>query len=442
MNTENPELVELRPGDQIGRFTMEAELGKGAYGTVYKVNDGPKASFAVKLLRLWEMEDPKDREHLLKRFNGEFRAGRIESPFLVHSHETGVFKGNPFIVMDLVSGGNLYDRMRNSSLTIKEINQIGFQTLKGLETLHLNGIIHRDLKPENVLLDPRGGVRLTDFGVAGMLNARMTVPNILKQANTLFGTHAYIPPEQRNSWRRFEATSARTDIFAFGVMMFELLTRGKLPFGTLHTSTDLAIYIKRSVKGEWDDVRLHRQDTPDYWKTMLEKCLEPKFEERAENVETLYQMIPEFIGTLPIQPEIQYKFGDPLVLVVTQGEDPGKTFYLNQYVQSHRTHGVIRVGYFDRKNPGRNHIEIQEEGTAYISNFHATIEKHNSNQMWIIRDGQFYAKGTNAELQWHPSTNGVFVNGERVKEYFEIKPGDLITIGDTVLQARIKKIEN
>ena len=359
----------------------------------------------------------------------------------MHSHETGVEKGNPFIAMDMIWGGNLYDLLRMSSINIEDIDRIGYQTLRGLETLHNNGIIHRDLKPENVLLTEKGQVKLTDFGVAGMLNARMTVPNIMKQTNTLFGTHAYIPPEQRNSWKRFEATSARTDIFAFGVMMYELLTRGKLPYGTLHSSNDLATYIKRSVHGEWDDILLHRSDTPDYWKQVIENCLEPKFEKRAEYVEDIYKMIPSYKNKATLKPDYSYQFGDPLCFVVTQGEDPGREYYFNQYIQAHRTHGIIRIGYLDRKNPGRNQIEVQEDGTAYISNFHATIEKHGTNKSWIIRDGQFYAKGKNPDAKWHTSTNGVFVNGDRVKEYAEVKPGDLITVGDTVLQVRIKKFD-
>jgi len=434
-------VVQINIGDKIDRFLVESELGRGAYGTVYKVLEQYTGKYqAIKLLRLWEMDDPKDREHLMKRFNGEFIAGKIDSPYLVHSHEIGVWKGNPFIIMDLVEGGNLYDRIKQSAISLQEIDRIGFQILKGLEILHHNGIIHRDLKPENVLLGQKGAVRLTDFGVAGMLNARMTVPNILKQANSLFGTHAYIPPEQRNSWKRFEATSARTDIFAFGVMMYELLTRGILPFGTLHTATDLATYIKRSVKGEWDDIQKHRPETPNYWKNILEQCLEPKFEKRAENVTVLYTQIPSFENersTISL-PDGIYEFGMPLVLVVTQGEDPGREFLLNQYIQPHRNQGIIRIGYFDMQNPGRNNIEILEEGTAYISNFHATIEKHGSLQKWIIRDGQFYAKGGSEVPAWHPSTNGVFVNGSRVRDFQEIKPGDLLTIGDTVLQVRIK----
>lgn len=439
MINELPQTYQPQPGDPLGRFTVEEEIGKGAYGTVYRASSGLEGKdFAIKLLRLWEMGESKDREHLLKRFQGEFKAGRIDSPYLVHSHETGVERGNPFIVMDMIWGGNLYDLMRMRQITVEEIDRIGYQTLRGLETLHQNGIIHRDLKPENVLLTDKGQVKLTDFGVAGMLNARMTVPNILKQSNTLFGTHAYIPPEQRNSWKRFEATSARTDIFAFGVMMFELLTRGKLPFGTLHSSNDLAIYIKRSVNGEWDDVSIHRPDTPNYWKQIIEFCLEPKFEKRAEYVEDIYRHIPSYKNQVSLRQDYKYQFGDPLSLVVTQGEDPGKEYFFNQYIQAHRTNGVIRIGYLDRKNPGRNHIEVQEDGTAYISNFHATIEKHSQSGKWIIRDGQFYAKGKSTESKWHPSTNGVFVNGERVTDFAEIKPGDLLTVGDTVLQVRVK----
>jgi serine/threonine protein kinase len=433
--------VECKPkkGERLGRFIVKGEIGKGAYGTVYHVEEenGP-LQFAVKLLRLWEMEETKDREQLLNRFNGEFRAGRIRSEYLVSSHETGTVNGNPFIVMDFVNGGNLYDLIRCRQIELDELDQIGYQVLRGLETLHQNGIIHRDLKPENVLVAGDKKVKLTDFGVAGMLNARMTVPNILMQSNTLFGTHAYIPPEQRNSWKRFEATSARTDIFAFGVMMYELISRGKLPFGALLTGADLAPYIKRSNNGEWDDILHHRPETPLHWKEIIEICLEPKFEKRAEFVEDLYRMIPSFRDKISLRPDLSYYFGTPLVLVVTQGEDPGKEYELNQYLQAHKSNGIIRIGYLDRKNEGRNHIEIQEDGTAFISNFHATIEKHSGIGKWIIRDGQFYQKRKQPEPKWHASTNGVFVNGERVIEYMEIRPGDLINIGDTVLQVRAK----
>ena len=430
-------------GSSIGRFVIEQELGSGTYGTVYKAQD-PQAQgsrFAIKVLRLWEMENVKDREHLLRRFDGEFKAGLIPSPYLVHSHETGEVSGNPFIVMDFMDGGNLYGRLKRGEINTRDIDRIGYQVLKGLETLHQNGIIHRDLKPENVLLDRHGHVRLSDFGVSGMLNARMTVPNILKQAGSLVGTHAYIPPEQRNSWRRFEATSARTDIFAFGVLMFELLSNGRYPFGPIENNAQLASYVQRSIKGKWDDIRLYRKDVPDHWIGIIARCLEPDFEKRAQNVTDLYLQIPGHRDTAPMPRDMEYRFGDPIALVVTQGEDPGKEYLLNQYVSPRRTSGIVRVGYLDWRNPGRNHIEIQEEGTAFISTFHATIEKHGNSGLWIIRDGQFYAKGRETGPRWYLSTNGVFVNGRRVHEFAELRPGDLVTIGDTVLQVRTRQPE-
>ena len=121
--------------------------------------------------------------------------------------------------------------------------------------MHTRGKVHRDLKPENVLFKSNGIAALTDFGIAGDRNKRMTERNIFGKPNQIFGTYAYMPPEQVNRMRGEATVLPTTDIFSFGVLAFQLLT-GSLPFGELSSHNELALYQKRGKNGDWNRQKL------------------------------------------------------------------------------------------------------------------------------------------------------------------------------------------
>ena len=234
-------------GDIIdNRFQVSKVLGEGSFGKVYAVKDYSGNLQALKLLKLWEV--PSDiRESLMTRFDMEFETGRINSDYLVHSISHGVVEGNPYIVMEYCPGGDLLSAASQSHLDLAEV---ATHVLCGLKALHNCGKVHRDLKPENVLVKKNGEFALTDFGISGDRNKRMTERNILGKPKQIFGTYAYMPPEQLNP-RKDATVLPTTDIFSFGVMMYQLIT-GDLPFGRLDSERDLIQYLRKGKNGDWD----------------------------------------------------------------------------------------------------------------------------------------------------------------------------------------------
>ena len=221
-------------GDVIdGRFQVEKILGEGSFGRVYSVRDRQGELFALKLLKLWEVP-AEIRDPLVARFDMEFETGRIDSNYLVHSISHGIMVGNPYIVMEYCPGGDLINLSSKETL---DLPKVATHVLCGLKALHNCGKVHRDLKPENVLIKSNGDFALTDFGISGDRNKRMTERNLLGKPKQIFGTYAYMPPEQLNP-RKDATVLPTTDIFSFGVMMFQLIT-GELPFGPLDSERDL-----------------------------------------------------------------------------------------------------------------------------------------------------------------------------------------------------------
>ena len=127
------------------------------------------------------------REPLIERFDMEYRTGRISSRNLVHSADSGFLKGNPFIVMEFCDGGDLTKYIGRPDAPL---SRFAMEILNGLNDLHINGKVHRDLKPENVLIKHDGTAVLTDFGISGDRNKRMTERNIFGKPYQIFGIHA------------------------------------------------------------------------------------------------------------------------------------------------------------------------------------------------------------------------------------------------------------
>lgn len=223
-------------GDQIdSRYWVEGVLGEGTFGKVFSVRDSYGSVYALKLLRLWEVH-PDLRQGLVDRFDMEFETGLIKSDYLVHSYSHGIVFGNPYIVMEYCNGGDLVSASEHKNGI--DFSYVATCILKGLRDLHANGKVHRDLKPENVLVKESGIFALTDFGIAGDRNKRMTERNILGKPKQIFGTYAYMPPEQVKPTHRNSTVLPTTDIFSFGVLMYQILT-GYLPFGILNDEGDL-----------------------------------------------------------------------------------------------------------------------------------------------------------------------------------------------------------
>ncbi|MCR9051201.1 MAG: protein kinase domain-containing protein [Phaeodactylibacter xiamenensis] len=420
---------ELNNGSPLGpNYTVLNKLGEGTYGIVYRVrsNDQHGAERAAKVLKLYN--NPSNvREDIARRFEREFECARIKSPHLVAATEKGMIKGNPFFVMEYCPNGSAKNWVgRNKPFS--DIDRFAQETLLGLKALHENGVIHRDLKPDNILLDALGNAKLTDFGIAGYQNSRMTRVNLFGQAKDIFGTYAYIAPEQANSRVAYKALGPAADMWSFGVTMYEIIT-GYLPFGALEKDADLGEYMKRASQGTYPPLSRYRGDVPPKWEELIRQCLDHVYRKRISNAEDALNILG-FSGVET--PDNTFDFyRDMFGLQVMHGEEPGRIYNLSRAVPGGG--GEATLGWFDDGNPYTNTLTIVERQTKFVSRYHATIVKDPIKQCWLIKDGQFREK--NGIQAWHPSTNGTLVNSEFADHNgLPILPGDIITVGDTTLK--------
>lgn len=430
MMPENIERCSFSPGDTIDhQYRVEKVLGEGTFGIVYSVSDTHGVKRALKLLRLWEVH-PDIRDGLLKRFDMEFSTGQIPSDYLVHSIAHGYAFGNPYIVMELCTGGDLITISEHSRLNLSKVAN---HVLQGLGALHSCGKVHRDLKPENVLLKQDGHFALTDFGISGDRNKRMTECNILGKPQQIFGTYAYMPPEQLNP-KKNATVLPTTDIFSFGVMMYQLITGGDLPFGPLNDESDLVAYLRNGKSGMWDTHKLHKCEDGRQWESLIAGCLEPKFQNRLQTVADVMKLVPDvpYEEPMPLeqkQNDFQTRIVNGVLLRIMQGDEYGKVYYLDNMLKGEKS--ILTVGRMDESV--NNDIAIMEQNSSYISRRHCTLELDYNLGCWIIRDGQWDRYMTGG---WRRSTNGTYVNSsETSRSGMPFNPGDIISIGDTKLRA-------
>lgn len=411
-----------------GRYTVHKPLGEGTFGKVYlvkRISDGKL--FALKLLKLWAVES-LERGKLLKRFDQEYETGRIESDFLVQSCGKGSVEGNPYILMEYCPGGNLLQGVEAGKI---DLSKAASEILLGLKSLHVNGKVHRDLKPENVLIKSDGSVALTDFGITGDRNKRLTERGILGVPKEVFGTYAYMPPEQVNPRRGDATVLPTTDMFSFGVMMYQLITC-ELPFGSLNNESELYQYVTRGKNENWNRDILNQTICGQKWLPLIEGCLKADFHIRIQTADLALSLVPTSQKSVRVVKEIspgvpQIKTG--IALRVMQGEEFGKIYKLNDILKSTGKR-IITIGRDDEDI--HNLIPIKETESSYISRKHCTIEYNPSVNTWLLRDGQWDAFTFS---KWKVSTNGTFIGSKEVPmNGIAIHIGDIISIGDTKLR--------
>jgi len=208
---------------QVGRYELLEELGRGAMGTVYRGRDPViDRAVAVKTIRM-DRFSPGEEEGYKKRFFREAQAaGRLSHPGVVTVHDVGVDEGarTPYIVMEYVEGRTLESLLDDPDipLPLDQRLEILQQVAEALDYAHTQGIVHRDVKPANILVTQRGVAKVTDFGVARMRQSQATTSEFV-------GTPSYMSPEQVRGMR----VDGRADLFALGVILYRALTN-ELPF--------------------------------------------------------------------------------------------------------------------------------------------------------------------------------------------------------------------
>jgi predicted Ser/Thr protein kinase len=212
-------------GRTVGGWRVLRRLGRGGMGRVYEATDAAgRRRVALKVLA----EELAADASFVRRFRREAKVlSSLSHPHVVDVIAEGEDGGRLYFVMEYVRGENLRRRMARGPIPVADVVRIAAEVASALAYAHEHGVVHRDLKPENVLLDEEGRVHLADFGLSRLQKDAPEATTMLTRTDVILGTYEYMAPEQRRGDREVDA---RADIYALGVMVYEMLT-GSLPLG-------------------------------------------------------------------------------------------------------------------------------------------------------------------------------------------------------------------
>jgi serine/threonine protein kinase/tetratricopeptide (TPR) repeat protein len=290
-------------GATVSRYEILAKIGSGGMGDVYRARDPQLGrEVAVKILP----DRFRDEPGRLSRFEQEVRAvGAIDHPNILAVHDVGVHENRPYLVSELLEGSNLAQRITTGDLTVRRSIELAVEIAEGLSAAHGRGIIHRDIKPANVFVGSDGHAKILDFGIAKLAaevpdNVTSAVTAITEtQAGAMVGTPAYMSPEQM----RGDPVDHRTDIFSFGIVLYELLARRRPFEGENPVQLALAIQSDDPRPLTGDEDRL-----PPAVEGVVRRCLEKRPEERffsAHDIALVLRSILDVPSTSGIAPIVK-----------------------------------------------------------------------------------------------------------------------------------------
>ncbi len=261
----------LAPQSKVGPYVLLERLGVGGIGEVWKARD-------TRLSRVVALKFITAEGAPLGDLLREARAvSALNHPNIVTIFEVGDLPAGHYLIMEFVSGESLRGRMRRAPVPLPEALDISRQIASALAAAHKHGVVHRDLKPENIMLREDGVVKLVDFGLAKQLPwaepDAVTSPS-LSSSGQLVGTYEYMAPEQA----RGKSTSPATDVFAFGIVVYEMIA-GEHPFRAESTIDTLTAILNK----EPQPVRSRRTDVPPAIEDLLQRALSKEPEKRFDS---------------------------------------------------------------------------------------------------------------------------------------------------------------
>lgn len=379
--------MSLAPGDQFGRYEIVGLLGHGGMGEVYRARDPQLGrQIAIKVLASHEGALSEGER---RRFENEARTvSGLNHPSIVTIYELGT-KPEPYIAMELVEGMSLREALAAGAIPPRSAVDFAAQVADGLARAHEAGVIHRDLKPENIMITPDSHAKILDFGLAKLrpleLSANSespTIANGLTHPGAILGTVGYMAPEQA----RGEEADASTDQFAFGSILYEMVT------GVRAYSRGSAIETLASVLNEEPESISELQPrTPAPLRWVIERCLQKSRRDRYSSTRDLareLQTLKEHFGELSrstttssairIQPRKKFRLGKVapwavgaaiLALAILGGIVAGSRLYGNHGLSFQFTQLTFRAGSVGAAKfaPDGNQIAYGEESPQTVA---------------------------------------------------------------------------
>ena len=373
-------------GKTLAHYEITAKLGEGGMGEVYRAHD-PRTGreVALKILPPAFAGDPER----LARFRREARTlaslnhRSIATLYGVEEHD-----GQPFLVMEVAQGHDLAHRLTSGPIALDDVLAIALQMAEGLEEAHEKNVVHRDLKPANVMVDPDGVVKILDFGLARAyegpslaetdLEHSPTITANMTQAGTIMGTAGYMSPEQA----RGRGIDRRSDLWAFGVILWEMLT-GKRLFQGQTVSDTLASVLRADLP--WDDLP---PDLPHGVRRLLERCLERDVRNRMRDIGEARIRLEKWQAD-------PSSLQDSFVSAVSPAEQPRASRWLPWTVAAIATAVAVFFGLYDGKSsspaPERFALEIRLDDDEHMTTArYAALD--------LSPDGQYFLWSTESGL--------------------------------------------
>jgi len=274
--------AELARGTRLGDYEIQSLLGAGGMGEVYRARDlRLRREVAIKVLPAYVSTDPER----LRRFEQEaMAAAALNHPNILAVYQMGTYERAPYLVSELLKGETLREQLRRGRIALKRANDDAIQLARGLATAHEKGIVHRDLKPENLFVTKDGRLKILDFGLAKLMQARGSSVNSAltvgeeTEPGLVMGTPGYMSPEQV----RGKGIDHRTDIFAFGAILYEMLTGQRAFQKPTSAETMTAILNEEPVS-----ISQVAPQVPPAMQRVVQRCLEKNPDQRFQSASDL-----------------------------------------------------------------------------------------------------------------------------------------------------------
>ena len=294
--------IQLAPNTDLGHYRIAERIGAGGMGTVYKATDTKLGRVvALKLLRPEMMGDAAAQS----RFEREARTlASMNHPHIATIYGFEEHEGIRFLALEYVPGATLAERLRRGPLPIGEAMLVCSNIAQALEAAHASGIVHRDLKPANIKVAENGAVKVLDFGLAKPIPHRQkvlstdstgTLTEIVTDSISIVGTAAYMSPEQASG----KPVDARTDIWAFGCVLYEALTARRAFVGTTVTET-LAAVLEREA--DWSALP---DPMPEGLRVLLKRCLRKDPNSRLRHIGDVRIELDDLLAAPPEEANIR-----------------------------------------------------------------------------------------------------------------------------------------